>query len=105
MSIANSSHQGVGDPLFQGLTRLTLVPIRVILLSLLCPKPTQDPLLTQDKNKGLPVPYEALWDLPFLPLAPLFCPNHTGPFIVPPQARPTPGHLHILCSLPGMLFP
>ena len=63
---------------------------------MLPPAPTQGPLLTQGKNKDLPVPIEVSWALTCLPLAsPLLCPN-TNPFTLPPQAHLTPGHLHIL---------
>lgn len=37
-----------------------------------------------------------------LPGPPLLCSSHTSLLTIPLQARPTSGHLHILCSLPGM---
>lgn len=70
------------------------------------------PFTLRGKAHGLPVLYKALWALlcstcllsspPGLPGPPLLCSSHTGLLTIPPQARPTPGHLHILCSLPGM---
>lgn len=78
-------------------------------LSRLCLRGAQGPFSPRAKAKDLPVPCEALQDV-----ASVTCPPHPpgcasllrpgGPHRHSPQARPTPGYLHVLClecSFPG----
>lgn len=97
-----------------------LTPVPIMLLSplypatrqILCPSfvptparpapPPRVPFSLRVKAKDLPVPCEALQDLASIACLPS---SPGGPLTSPPQAHPTPGHLHFHCPLPGILFP
>lgn len=77
----------------------------------LCPSSVQNPLkapFSLGESLRPSCAHKALWALAssnYLPSSPTgpppLCSSCTGLLTIPPQAHPTPGHLHILCPLPG----